>query len=150
MVGEAMPAHLGEDIDRLQPVLRSRYWLWFHVKVVTAAYGAFLLAWVMGMYVLAEAAFRGKQVSASAAHALYRCLQIGLVLMVAGTILGAIWADEAWGRYWGWDPKEVWALVIILVYLIPSTCATSVPCVARGWPLGRSTVLPLWSLAGMG
>ena len=119
MVGEAMPAHLGEDISRLQPVLRSRYWLWVHVKVVTAAYGAFLLAWIMGLYVLGEAAVRGKQVAASAAHALYRCLQIGIVLMVAGTILGAIWADEAWGRYWGWDPKEVWALVIILVYLIP-------------------------------
>ena len=74
----------------------------------------------MGLYVLGEAAVvRGKQVAASAAHALYRCLQIGIVLMVAGTILGAIWADEAWGRYWGRDPKEVWALVIILVYLIP-------------------------------
>ena len=109
MVGEAMPAHLGEDISRLQPVLRSQFWLWVHVKVVTAAYGAFLLAWVMGMYVMGEAAFRAQQVAASSAHALYRCLQIGIVLMVAGTILGAIWADEAWGRYWGWDPKEVWS-----------------------------------------
>ena len=46
-------------------------------------------------------------------------LHIGVCLLVAGTFLGAVWANESWGRYWGWDPKEVWALVTLLVYALP-------------------------------
>ncbi len=49
----------------------------------------------------------------------YRALQIGVLLVTAGTILGGVWADYSWGRFWGWDPKEVWALITLLVYLVP-------------------------------
>ncbi|TVR46902.1 MAG: hypothetical protein EA402_02115 [Planctomycetota bacterium] len=140
MVGEAMPPDLGRDINRLEPVLRSVFWLWVHVKVITASYGAFLLAWLMGLYALVVAAWKREQVSNATAHALYRCLQIGLVLMIAGTILGGIWADAAWGRFWGWDPKEVWALVIILVYLIPLHL--------RYIGAVRATGLAAWSVHG--
>ncbi len=49
----------------------------------------------------------------------YRTMQVGVLLVAAGTILGGVWADESWGRFWGWDPKEVWALITLLVYLIP-------------------------------
>lgn len=50
---------------------------------------------------------------------IYRAMQVGVLLVAAGTILGGVWADYSWGRFWGWDPKEVWALIVLLVYLIP-------------------------------
>lgn len=50
---------------------------------------------------------------------IYRAMQVGVLLVAAGTILGGVWADDSWGRFWGWDPKEVWALIVLLVYLIP-------------------------------
>ena len=50
---------------------------------------------------------------------IYRAMQVGVLLIAAGTILGGVWADASWGRFWGWDPKEVWALITLLVYLIP-------------------------------
>ena len=53
------------------------------------------------------------------ANFIYRAMQVGVLLVTAGTILGGIWADYSWGRFWGWDPKEVWALITLLVYLVP-------------------------------
>ena len=53
------------------------------------------------------------------ARFLDRSMQIGVLLVATGTILGGIWADRSWGRFWGWDPKEVWALITLLVYLVP-------------------------------
>ena len=50
---------------------------------------------------------------------IYRSMQVGVLLIAAGTILGGVWADYSWGRFWGWDPKEVWALITLLVYLVP-------------------------------
>ncbi len=50
---------------------------------------------------------------------IYRAMQVGVLLIAAGTILGGVWADASWGRFWGWDPKEVWALITLLVYLVP-------------------------------
>ncbi len=50
---------------------------------------------------------------------IYRTMQVGVLLIAAGTILGGVWADYSWGRFWGWDPKEVWALITLLVYLVP-------------------------------
>jgi ABC-type transport system involved in cytochrome c biogenesis permease subunit len=68
---------------------------------------------------------RGRSMQATAAkikplsNFIYRAMQVGVLLIAAGTILGGIWADYSWGRFWGWDPKEVWALITLLVYLIP-------------------------------
>nr|WP_165245277.1 cytochrome c biogenesis protein CcsA [Paludisphaera soli] len=50
---------------------------------------------------------------------IYRAMQVGVLLIAAGTILGGVWADYSWGRFWGWDPKEVWALITLLIYLVP-------------------------------
>ena len=119
MVGEAMPPDLGSHLGQLQPVLRSKFWLWVHVKVVVASYAAFVLAWVLGNWALARAAWKRQAVEVGESQAIYRCLQVGVALIAAGTLLGGVWADQAWGRFWGWDPKEVWALVILLVYLVP-------------------------------
>jgi ABC-type transport system involved in cytochrome c biogenesis permease subunit len=119
MVGEAMPPDLGSHIGQLQPVLRSKFWLWIHVKVVVGAYAPLVLALVLGNLVLWKAWRERRKVTAEESRNLYRCLQWGTVLMAAGTLLGAVWADQAWGRFWGWDPKEVGALLIVLTYLIP-------------------------------
>jgi ABC-type transport system involved in cytochrome c biogenesis permease subunit len=68
---------------------------------------------------------RGQAMQATAAkikplsNFIYRTMQVGVLLIAAGTILGGVWADYSWGRFWGWDPKEVWALITLLVYLIP-------------------------------
>ncbi|WP_165226641.1 cytochrome c biogenesis protein [Aquisphaera insulae] len=53
------------------------------------------------------------------ANLIYRAMQVGVLLVAAGTMLGGFWADYSWGRFWGWDPKEVWALITLLVYLVP-------------------------------
>lgn len=119
MVGEFMPPDLGQHIGQLQPVLRSKFWLWIHVKVVVGAYAPLVLALVLGNITLWQAWRQRRAVTADEGRSLYRCLQWGTVLMAAGTLLGAVWADQAWGRFWGWDPKEVGALLIVLTYLIP-------------------------------
>ena len=119
MVGEAMPPEMGHQIGQLQPVLRSRFWLWIHVKTVVASYAAYALALVLGNIVLWQAWREKRQVTLEESRALYRCLQVGTVLIIAGTLLGGWWADAAWGRFWGWDPKEVGALIVCLTYLIP-------------------------------
>ncbi len=119
MVGEAMPPDLGSHIGQLQPVLRSKFWLWVHVKVVVGAYAPLVLALVLGNLVLWQAWRQRRKVTQEESRLLYRCLQWGTVLMAAGTLLGAVWADQVWGRFWGWDPKEVGALMIVLTYLIP-------------------------------
>ncbi len=68
---------------------------------------------------------RGQAMQATAAQIkplanfIYRAMQVGVLLVAAGTILGGIWADVSWGRFWGWDAKEVWALITLLVYLVP-------------------------------
>src|SRR5207302_5912165 len=68
---------------------------------------------------------RGRAMQATAAQIkplsnfIYRAMQVGVLLVAAGTILGGVWADVSWGRFWGWDAKEVWALITLLVYLVP-------------------------------
>lgn len=68
---------------------------------------------------------RGQAMQATAAkikplsNFIYRTMQVGVLLIASGTILGGVWADYSWGRFWGWDPKEVWALITLLVYLVP-------------------------------
>ena len=119
MIGEAMPPDLGQHIGQLQPVLRSKFWLWIHVKTVVGAYAPLVLALVLGNIVLWKAWRARRAVTADESRTLYRCIQWGTVLMATGTLLGAVWADQAWGRFWGWDPKEVGALMIVLTYLIP-------------------------------
>lgn len=110
------------QINTLVPVLKSP-WLMFHVAVIVAAYGFFGISFLLGITNLTFMAFSKKST-----HVSYRMrelsiinnlsLLIGIALMTIGTFLGAIWANESWGRYWGWDPKETWALITIVVYSV--------------------------------
>ena len=104
---------LDPQITPLVPVLKS-YWLMIHVSVITASYGFFGIAAVTGLASLIA------MIAGRPRHDLRiigeLSMLIGLVLLAAGIFLGAVWANESWGRYWGWDPKETWALITLLVY----------------------------------
>lgn len=111
------------EINPLVPVLKSP-WLMFHVAVIVAAYGFFGISCLLGItnQVLMILAKKRPQAVLSHIRELTKIneisLWIGLMLMTIGTFLGAIWANESWGRYWGWDPKETWALITVVIYAI--------------------------------
>ncbi len=119
LLAEKFPVALNPAISPLVPVLRSNLWLTVHVLTITMSYGAFLLAWGLGHVVVFTYAFQPSQLERQRglSQYLYRTLQIGVVLLAAGTILGGVWANYSWGRFWGWDPKETWALIALLGYL---------------------------------
>ncbi len=112
------------EITNLVPVLKS-YWLTLHVSVITGSYGFFglgaLLA-LINMVLMILATGRNRERISGNIDALtvicYKTLTLGLYFLTAGTFLGAIWANESWGRYWGWDPKETWSLITIIVYTL--------------------------------
>jgi len=137
---------LNAEFSPLQPVLRSNVWLTIHVLTIVASYGAGILAWGLGWLALGYYMFGRYRAPVMAntlkeglapAHAqsgpamtyrppeecftlgsqCYRAIQVAVLLLATGTILGGIWADVSWGRFWGWDPKEVWALVTLLIYV---------------------------------
>ncbi len=103
----------------LMPVLRSNYWLIIHVITVMASYAAFALAWIIGNSALGFDLARSKDEATkdALARVVYWTLLAGVLLLETGTVLGAMWADESWGRFWSWDRKEVWALISLLIYL---------------------------------
>jgi ABC-type transport system involved in cytochrome c biogenesis permease subunit len=89
-----------------------------HVLTITLSYAAFGLALGLGHIVLGRQWFRTKTAELPMLHLyLYRSLQIGVLLLATGTILGGVWANYSWGRFWDWDPKETWALTALLCYL---------------------------------
>jgi ABC-type transport system involved in cytochrome c biogenesis permease subunit len=119
IVANVMPADMGNSIRNLTPVLRSNYWLSIHVLTIVSSYAAFALALVLGNIVLGQFIHGRVQRATINTNLLftYRAVQVGVLLVAAGTILGGMWADVSWGRFWGWDPKEVWALIVLLTYL---------------------------------
>ncbi|OEW89179.1 cytochrome c biogenesis protein [Campylobacter jejuni] len=135
-----MVAHLSEmnpQITNLVPVLNS-YWLSIHVSVITASYGFLGLCALLGVFTLFLMCFLKKDGKynlnilrniTEATRINEMAMIFGLCLLTVGNFLGAIWANESWGRYWSWDSKETWALVSILVYaailhlrMIPKYC----------------------------
>ncbi len=110
------------SIGNLEPVLDS-YWLMIHVAVIVASYGPFALGMILGVVALLLMIFTSKsnkkRMELNIRELTYineMALTVGLVLLTIGNFLGGQWANESWGRYWGWDPKETWALISIMVY----------------------------------
>lgn len=133
----ALLSYLNPEITPLVPVLNS-YWLTIHVSLEAGSYGFLMLGAIIGFVNLLLIAITNK-----ARHARIKklvremtwlselTLTGGLFMLSVGTYLGGVWANESWGRYWGWDAKETWALVSILVYafilhmrLIPKLAGT--------------------------
>lgn len=116
--------HLNPEITPLVPVLQS-YWLMSHVAIIMIGYVFFALCALTGLFNLVlmnllsatnrvKLQFRIRELTLLNEMAMI----LGLFFMTAGTFLGAIWANVSWGRYWGWDPKETWALISIVVYAL--------------------------------
>ncbi|GLB49542.1 cytochrome c biogenesis protein [Neptunitalea lumnitzerae] len=110
------------SIGNLQPVLNS-YWLMIHVAVIVGSYGPFTLGFILAilnllLYILTTSKTKHKINLAIQELTIINelTLTVGLVMLTIGNFLGGQWANESWGRYWGWDPKETWALVSIMIY----------------------------------
>ena len=115
---------LNPEITNLMPVLKS-YWLKIHVATIVSSYAPLALGAVLGMMALILVLFRTQKnqvvIQKHILELTYMnelLLTIGLFLLAIGTFLGGVWANESWGRYWAWDPKETWALISIIVYAI--------------------------------
>jgi cytochrome c-type biogenesis protein CcsB len=112
------------QLTNLQPVLKS-YWLIIHVATMTISYGFLGLAFALGLINMGLFCIKSTSnyrridlMIKELTHINEINITIGLLLATLGTFLGGIWANESWGRYWGWDAKETWALVIVLAYTI--------------------------------
>jgi cytochrome c-type biogenesis protein CcsB len=122
-----MVAHLSfmdPEITNLVPVLKS-YWLTLHVSVITGSYGFLGLGAILGLISLILTSLSNDKNRERIAGTIdeltvinYKTLTLGLYFLTIGTFLGAVWANESWGRYWGWDPKETWSLITIIIYSI--------------------------------
>ncbi|MDG2396412.1 MAG: cytochrome c biogenesis protein CcsA [Flavobacteriaceae bacterium] len=113
---------LDPAIANLQPVLNS-YWLMIHVAVIVASYGPFALGMIIGIIVLLLITLTTKKNKQKVLINIKELtiinelsITVGLIMLTIGNFLGGMWANESWGRYWGWDPKETWALISILIY----------------------------------
>ncbi|MBI5016450.1 MAG: c-type cytochrome biogenesis protein CcsB [Deltaproteobacteria bacterium] len=140
---------LGGEIEPLNPALQS-YWLPVHVILLFLGDGAFALAAAVAvMYLIQERQLKRKRLTGWF-HRLpnldvldelnYRCLTIGFPLLTVGIITGSIWAQQAWGTYWSWDPKETWSLITWLLYAALLHGRLTV-----GWRGRRAAV---WALVG--
>jgi cytochrome c-type biogenesis protein CcsB len=139
------------SIANLQPVLNS-YWLMIHVAVIVASYGPFTLGMVLGVVSLilmlctteknkVKMALHIKEIT----YINEMAVTIGLVMLTIGNFLGGQWANESWGRYWGWDPKETWALISIMIYAFVIH-ARFVPGLRNKWVFNVMTVVAFYSI----
>lgn len=117
---------LDRSVRPLMPALQSN-WLILHVLVCMAAYACFFLSFLAAAACLLPAASPAKSEATLDAFA-YRTVSLGFVLLTLGIVFGAVWANEAWGTYWSWDPKETWSLITWLAYAVALHLRR-----ARGW-----------------
>ena len=110
------------SIGNLQPVLNS-YWLMIHVAIIVGSYGPLALGMILGIISLLLMFLTNKNNKGIMMLNIKELtvinemsLTVGLVMLTIGNFLGGMWANESWGRYWGWDPKETWALISIMIY----------------------------------
>lgn len=113
---------LDPEIANLVPVLNS-WWLYVHVSIIVSGYGPFALGMILGIFSLFLIIFTNEKNKKKMKLHLNElttinemAITVGLVLFTVGNFLGGMWANESWGRYWGWDPKETWALISIMIY----------------------------------
>lgn len=112
---------LSPAISPLVPVLRDNFWLSTHVTTVILSYAALSVSWMLANLVILQKTFQFKLFDhyqeKTMVPLIYNAVKIGVVMLSAGVILGGVWADYSWGRFWGWDPKETWSLIVLLIYM---------------------------------
>jgi len=123
LMGIAHGSSMNPEITNLVPVLKS-YWLMIHVAVITSSYGFLGLSAILGLNNLLLYIMRNKnnylhlnKTIDEITFVNEMAMTVGLFTLSIGTFLGGVWANESWGRYWSWDPKEVWSLISMMVYI---------------------------------
>lgn len=111
---------VNSSLENVQAVLDSQYWLIIHVLLVVGSYGMFALSGILGHIYLFMARFTeaSSNLMKFLTQYILQGVYCGLLMLVAGTILGGVWAAQSWGRFWDWDPKESWAFISICIYLV--------------------------------
>jgi cytochrome c-type biogenesis protein CcsB len=110
---------ISDSISPLVPVLRDNFWLSTHVTCVVLSYGSLALSWILANVTLIKKRFfrLSKEEETYNSKIIYNCIKFGTTLLFFGVMLGGVWADYSWGRFWGWDPKETWALIVFCIYI---------------------------------
>jgi cytochrome c-type biogenesis protein CcsB len=136
-----MFARDAHHIQPLIPALQS-WWMKIHVPANFVGYGAFCMAAALGVAELLAMKFKWKSPSAEVIdEIMYKAIAVGFLFFTIATVLGALWAADAWGRYWSWDPKETWAFIVWLNYAIWLHLR-----LVKGW---RGSVLAWWAIIGL-
>lgn len=120
----------GDTMKVLQAVLDSNFWLSTHVVTISLGYSGVVAAGIAGHALLIQRIFAKPKHEQSTWISMHALLGFGLIMSLVGTVLGGVWADQSWGRFWGWDPKENGALLIVL------WCAILYHAKMAGW-LGK-------------
>ncbi len=138
-------------IANLQPVLDS-YWVLIHVSIIVGSYGPFFVGAILGilslLLMILTTNSNKKRMDLNIKEITIvneMALTIGLVMLTIGNFLGGMWANESWGRYWGWDPKETWALVSIMVYAFVIHMRL-VPGLRSRWWFNLASVIAIYSV----
>ncbi|MBP2832847.1 cytochrome c biogenesis protein CcsA [Aquimarina sp. U1-2] len=138
-------------IANLQPVLDS-YWVLIHVSIIVGSYGPFFVGAILGilalLLIILTTKSNKKRMDLNIKEITIineMALTIGLVMLTIGNFLGGMWANESWGRYWGWDPKETWALVSIMVYAFVIHMRM-VPGLRSRWWYNLASVIAIYSV----
>lgn len=142
---------LNPEITNLMPVLKS-YWLKIHVATIVSSYAPLALSSVLGLMALLLFVFKNENnktiINTKIKEISYineMSMTIGLFALAIGTFLGGVWANESWGRYWAWDPKETWALISIIVYAIVLHLRF-VPKLNNHLVLNTASMFAFWSI----
>ncbi|MBP6563108.1 MAG: c-type cytochrome biogenesis protein CcsB [Neisseriaceae bacterium] len=131
------------EIQPLIPALQS-WWMKIHVPANFVGYGAFCMAAMLGIAELLVLNNKGTKILPTAEvidEVMYKAIAVGFLFFTIATVLGALWAADAWGRYWSWDPKETWAFIVWLNYAIWLHLR-----LVAGW---RGRVLAWWAIIGL-
>lgn len=142
---------LNPEITNLMPVLKS-YWLKIHVATIVSSYAPLALSAVLGLMALVLMLFKTKTTKViielkikELTYINELSMTIGLFTLAIGTFLGGVWANESWGRYWAWDPKETWALISIIVYAIVLHLRF-IPKLNNFYVLNTASMFAFWSI----
>jgi len=143
----------GDTLQMLVAVLNSNFWLGTHVLSITTGYAGICVAGIVGHIYILQAIFktRDKALLTSTYRVLLGTLGFGLTMTFLGTNLGGIWADQSWGRFWGWDPKENGALLIILWTALLFHCKVGKIITPLGLAVGSSLgiIVVMWAWFGV-
>ncbi|WP_242015649.1 cytochrome c biogenesis protein [Robertkochia marina] len=142
---------LNPEITNLMPVLKS-YWLKVHVATIVSSYAPLALSAILGLMVMILMIIRNTAIAGKIDLRIKELtyineisMTIGVFVLAVGTFLGGVWANESWGRYWAWDPKETWALISIIVYAVVLHLRL-IPKFNNPFVLNVSSMFAFWSI----